>query len=88
MFLKECVCGRKYGDNYVWDYTAELSPVLLGVGVCKLPITVTTGPTGKVEGRWSDLHTWDEPRDEIRVQQYQRFKIHPKHIKAAQQAEI
>lgn len=62
------VCGRKYGDNDVWVYVAELSPVLFGVGVCKLPITVTTGPTGKVEGRWSDLHTWDESKQEIRVQ--------------------
>lgn len=35
----------------------ERSPVLLGVGVCRLPITVTMGPTGNVEGRWSDLHT-------------------------------
>lgn len=42
-----CIYGNK----------CMLSPVLLGVGVCRLPITVTTGPTGKVEGRWSDLHT-------------------------------
>lgn len=39
-------------------------PVLLGVGVWRLPITVTTGPTGKEEGLCSVLHTWAPSTDE------------------------
>lgn len=60
LYLNVSVCLSIYLPGYAQSITGcwiKLSPVLLGVGVCRLPITVTTGPTGNVEGRWSDLHT-------------------------------
>lgn len=65
MFIYWCILsprrGRERQNMEMCEFTiffmSELLPVLLGVGVCRLPITVTMGPTGNVEGRWSDLHT-------------------------------
>lgn len=51
-----CISDKIQGFLY-FNEVARTVPVLFGVGVW-FPSDATTGPTGKEEGRCSDLHNW------------------------------